>query len=59
VLGSLALAGIWQVFQESGTFRAGACFQVTSKTGILPADGLRQVVGRGTRSAAPPRTTPR
>jgi len=48
VLVILALAGLrlLHVYQTGGVFHVGTCFQRDENTGVVAADGLREVTGR-------------
>jgi len=46
VLGTVVFLGVVHEDQDSGQFHVGTCFQAVRDTGIVAADGLRQVTGR-------------
>jgi hypothetical protein len=46
ILGAVAVLGLRHTFHSSGPFHVGVCFQATKDTGVIAADGLRQISGR-------------
>lgn len=46
ILGAAAFFGLRHPADRSGPFHVGVCLQATEDTGVIAADGLRQISGR-------------